>query len=76
MSWLRDNNTRCGSDDAKIKPLDEHEWSDDFVKTVYKSPLGNFCLVKEKDDRTSITHINLDDVKAIAGSFGYKLVKL
>ncbi len=61
----------AGFGDEEIKPIDEHEWSDDIVNEAHTWD-GELHF---EIDTWSVS-MNVEDAKAIAGAFGYKMVKI
>ena len=54
----------------KIKPIDEHVWSDDFIHGAIVADLG---LVLDIGDYE--IEFNIKDVETMAGALGYIMVK-
>jgi len=60
----------------KIKPIDEHEWSDSQIFDPVVDCGGVFCFDVENGNGYGIaTQLNKIDIEVIASALGYDMVK-
>ena len=58
-----------------IKPINEHEWSDDFISSVLRFANPSHVSIYLDDGAHGSVDLSIDDLKALTKSLGYEMVK-
>jgi len=58
-----------------IKPINEHEWSDDFISSVLRFANPSHVSIYLDDGAHGSVDLSIDDLKALSKSLGYDMVK-
>ena len=58
-----------------IKPINEHEWSDDFISSVLRFANPSHVSIYLDDGAHGSVDLSVDDLKALSKSLGYDMVK-